>query len=136
MTDRRDTTPEAQANIRRFDIFAEWNRLQALERRRLPEPEARAYGIALAKIVAARKFFGHQPDQVREWKRQARKNEVHEDWWEHLGSSEEFEKKIVRRMGRDFYTHVFQPAVRRAWDEGRTYEEIRDALRAEWNRVG
>jgi hypothetical protein len=37
-------------------------------------------------------------------------------------------------MGKTFYRRVFQPAVRRAWREGKKYEEIRDTLRGEWNR--
>jgi hypothetical protein len=36
-------------------------------------------------------------------------------------------------MGKTFYRRVFQPALRRAWREGKKYEEIRDQLRAEWN---
>jgi hypothetical protein len=33
---------------------------------------------------------------------------VDEPWWEHLGSGEEFEQKIIERMGRDFYAKIFQ----------------------------
>lgn len=125
--------PQPKAEIRRFDIFAEWNRLKARRRLRLPEAAARAYGLAVAKVVAARKFYGYRPEQVSEWKRRARKDDVAEAWWEHLGSDEEFEEKIAGRMGKTFYRRVFQPAVRRAWDGGQTYEQIRDRLRAQWN---
>lgn len=127
------TTSAPKAEIRRFDIFAEWNRLKARDRFRLPEADARAYGLAVAKIVAARKFYGYRPEQMSEWKRRARKDDVGEAWWEHLGSNQEFEQKIIERMGRTFYTRVFQRAVRRAWDEGKKYEQIRDALREAWN---
>jgi hypothetical protein len=125
--------PEPRAEIRRFDIFAEWNRLKARERLRLREADARAYGLAVAKVVAARKFYGYKPEQVREWKRHARQGDVSEAWWKHLGSSQEFETKIIERMGKTFYRRTFQPAIRRAWREGKRYEQIRDQLRDLWN---
>ena len=127
------TQPAPRVQIRRFDIFAEWNRLKARTRHKMPEADARAYGLAVAKVVAARKFHGAQPEQVRDWKQRAKKDEVDEPWWEHLGSSEEFERKIVGRMGAPFYHEVFQPAIQRAWDAGQSYEDIRDALRNDWN---
>jgi hypothetical protein len=128
-------TSRPRMPIRRFDIFAEWNRLKARERHHLPESEARAYGLAVAKVVAARNFSGYQPEQVREWRSLARREEASEAWWQHLGSAPEFERKIVERMGPAFYTQVFQPAVRKAWEAGKSYEEIRDLLRQDWNAV-
>lgn len=119
--------------IRRFDIFAEWNRLKARTKHNMKEGDARAYGLAVAKVVAARKLHGAAPEQTRELKRRARKDEVDEAWWEHLGSADEFEQKIVERMDREFYRQVFQPAIQQAWDDGKQYEDIRDALRSEWN---
>lgn len=59
----RDVPPRRQ--IRRFDIFAEWNRLKALERKHMGEDDARAYGLAVAKIVAARTLHGQQPARPR-----------------------------------------------------------------------
>jgi len=121
--------------IRRFDIFAEWNRLKALTRHHMGDDDARAYGLAVAKVVAARKFHGTDPEKTRELKRRARQEEVDEPWWEHLGTSAEFEQKIADRMGREFYAEVFQPAVKRAWDAGQRYEDIRDTLRKDWNEA-
>src|SRR5581483_7234436 len=123
------------ANIRRFDIFAEWSRLTAREKHHLPEAKARAYGLAVAKVVAARKFSGYEPHQVRDMKQRARRQDSSEPWWEPLASDEEFERKIVRRMGEPFYKEVFQPAIRQAWDAGKDYEEIRDLMRAPWNAL-
>lgn len=88
----------------------------------------------MAKIVAARKFSGAQPSQVKEWKQRARSGDTAEPWWQHLGSDEEFQRKIVQRMGSDFYRTVFQPAIRQAWDGGKHYEEIRDTLWTAWSR--
>ena len=122
------------AQIRRFDIFAEWNRLKARSRHHMSAGDARAYGLAVAKVVAARKFHGTTPDQAKELKHRARNDDVSEQWWEHLGSDDEFDEKIVRRMGKTFYHDVFQPALQRAWDADKSYEDIRDTLRKEWNK--
>jgi hypothetical protein len=127
----QDVPPRRQ--IRRFDIFAEWNRLKALERKHMDEDDARAYGLAVAKVVAARTLHGQPPEQVRDLKKKAKAEETDEPWWEHLGSSDEFERRVVARMGADFYERVLQPAVREAWDAGKHYEDIRDTLRAAWN---
>ena len=81
-------TPQMQ--IRRFDIFAEWNRLKARARDHMNEADARAYGLAVAKVVAARKFGGDKPEQERELKQRARNEDTSTPWWEHLGSSEEY----------------------------------------------
>jgi hypothetical protein len=126
-------SPAPQAEIRRFDIFAEWNRLKAHHSHHLAEADAQAYGLAVAKVVAGRKFAQSRPHQVSEWRRRARQDDVSEEWSRHLGSAPEFTAKIVERMGKTFYRRVFQPALRRAWREGQKYEAIRDQLRAEWN---
>ena len=128
-----ETARAPRLEIRRFDIFAEWNRLKARTRLKLDEQAARAYGLAVAKVVAARKLHGTAPDQTRELKRRAREDDTSEPWWEHLGSDAEFERRIVQRMGTSFYHEVFQPAVQRAWEAGQSYEDIRDSLRADWN---
>jgi hypothetical protein len=124
-------TPRLQ--IRRFDIFAEWNRIKAQKRHKMKAADARAYGLAVAKVVAARKFHGTAPEETRELKRKARKDELDEPWWEHLGSDDEFKQKIVERMGHEFYAEIFRPAVQKAWDDGKKYEDIRDDLRKAWN---
>jgi hypothetical protein len=122
-----------RAQIRRFDIFAEWNRLKAHNKHHMSAANARAYGLAVAKVVASRKFHGTAPEQASDLKHRARNDDVSEPWWEHLGSDEEFKEKIVERMGQPFYRDVFQPAIQHAWDAKKSYEDIRDALRAEWN---
>ena len=62
------TTRAPQAEIRRFDVFAEWNRLKARHHHHWPEPQAQAYGLAVAKVVAARKFAGPRSQQISEWR--------------------------------------------------------------------
>lgn len=127
----KELAPRLQ--IRRFDIFAEWNRLKARTKHRMGEANARSYGLAVAKVVASRSRYGTSPEQTRDLKRRARQEEVDEPWWEHLGSSAEFEQKIIGRMGQAFYAEVFQPAIQQAWDAGKRYEDIRDTLRNQWN---
>ena len=36
------------------------------------------------------------------------------------------------RMGEDFYTEVFAPAIEQAKQAGQTYEAMRDSIRREW----
>ena len=131
-----------QAPIRRFDVFAEVNRLNALAEGR-PEDEARGYGIWLAKVVAGRRFGrkGDGPEQAdrrptgRDDDR-ADREPGGEPRFKHAGdelqTDETFEREIVARMGRDFYREVFAPAVRAAVDGGQRYEQFRDSIRAGW----
>ena len=128
--------PERQ--IRRFDIFAEWNRLRARERMKLPEADARLYGLAVAKVVAGRgggpaPQGAHSKEHATSLKSRARQDDASDQWWRDFGTDIEYEDKIIHRMGERFYKQVFQPAIRAAWDDGQQYEDIRDSLRGAWN---
>jgi hypothetical protein len=57
--------PAPQMQIRRFDIFAEWNRLKGRTRKHMKEADARAYGLAVAKVVASRKLHGTERSRPR-----------------------------------------------------------------------
>ena len=130
--------PRPERQIRRFDIFAEWNRLRARERLKLPEAQARVYGLAVAKVVAGR-GGGPGPqvkpskEQMQSYKKRARTEDASDAWWQDFGTEEEWDDKIIHRMGERFYQQVFQPAIQEAWEEGQDYEDIRDSLREEWN---
>ena len=39
------------------------------------------------------------------------------------------------RMGREFYADVLRPAIEAARAAGKSYEDIRDAIRADWKPV-
>lgn len=132
----RDVRPR-QA-IRRFDVFAEVNRLKALDEGR-PEDEAKGYGIWLAKVVAGRRFGRKGDGGDRPPERPAREDGARsrpEDKFRHAGdelqTDETFEREIVERMGRDFYACVFAPAIRAAVEGGQRYEQFRDAIRSGW----
>src|SRR5919107_5436077 len=60
-TKETDMTEEAEIRplqpIRRFDVFAETKRLEALAHGE-PDDVAKGYGIRIAKIVASRRFGG------------------------------------------------------------------------------
>jgi len=121
--------------VRRFDVFAEVNRLDALAEGRA-EDEAKGHGIWLAKVVAGR--------------RGGRKAETHRpvpgnaprpagdplDRFKHAGNDlqtdETFDREIIERMGEEFNDQVFAPAVQRAIERGEKYETFRDTIRAEW----
>jgi hypothetical protein len=94
---------------------------------------AKGYGLWIAKVVAARKFgrlkTGERPSPEEARARRQRK-------WHVLGGERQtdrlFDHEIVERMGTDFYNQVFAPAIRRAREQGETYESIRDRIRRRW----
>jgi len=123
-----------QAPIRRYDVFAEYNRIKAEREFGFPEDEAKAYGLAVAKVVAARKFFGHRT-KYRGATRAYLEGKTTEKWWRKLATPEEFDEKIIRKMGEEFYKKVFRPTLEKLYSEGKDYMEIRDSVREEWNKL-
>ncbi len=123
--------PKPQAAIRRFDIFAEYNRLEAMKKKGMRAAEARGYGLWLAKLVASRR--GRPKD---DGDGQGRQREHKPGQWRTLDDKPQtdklFDKEIVGRMGRAFYRGVFAPAIKDARARGLSYEAIRDSLRAGW----
>jgi len=133
-----------RAPIRRFDVFAEYNRQKAIADG-VPPDEAEGYGLWVAKVVASRSFGGsissQPPSKVRE---QAHAREAQgapetaeprPKWHALKGepqTDELFQDQIVKRMGREFYETVFAPAIAKALSEGRTYNAIRDTIRKDW----
>ena len=124
--------------IRRFDVFAEVNRIEALAAGR-PEDEAKGHGIWLAKVVAGRRF-GRKADKPERQRPRQEGEEAAGDRpagkFKHAGdelqTDETFDREIVDRMGPEFYERVFAPAIQAALDRGQTYEQIRDTIRAGW----
>ncbi len=129
-----------KAPIRRFDVFAEYNRIKAIKEDKMTQAKAKGYGLWVAKVVAAQKF-GRLPRPTRE-EREKQKAKTPEEkekekkaWHELSGvvqTDKLFDQEIVNRMGKQFYDKVFKPAVDQAYEEGKTYVEIRDSLRKEW----
>jgi hypothetical protein len=124
-------------SIRRFDVFAEVSRLEALEDGR-SEAEAKGHGIWLAKVVAARRFGakadreGAAPGKAAERKRAPEREDGFKGVGGELQTDETFDSEIIDRMGGRFYDEVFAPAVRDAIKSGKKYEDIRDTIRADW----
>ncbi len=129
--------------IRRFDIFAEYNRLKAREKG-LDEPHAKGYGIWVAKVVASgggRRSSGtragsqHETSTGAEADAEQREAPGKQEWHELSGEPQTdalFDHEIIQRMGADFYNKVFSPAIAEAVHQGRSYESIRDTLRKNW----
>lgn len=139
MTETRSNqgAPAPRKAIRRFDVFAEVNRLEALAEGR-PEDEAKGHGIWLAKVVAGRRF-GRTGDGERERARprisdgpDRRATPDFRSAGGELQTDETFDTEIVERMGRSFYEGVFAPAIRAAVEAGEKYERFRDTIRADW----
>ena len=78
-----------KAPIRRFDVFAEYNRQKALAKGQ-PSDEAAGYGLWVAKIVAARKFrrerSGDAEDKNKGERRQDEREELIDGKWHALRS--------------------------------------------------
>ncbi|HEX6544643.1 MAG TPA: hypothetical protein VF040_22995 [Ktedonobacterales bacterium] len=137
------TTLQPRRSIRRFDIFAEYNRLKGLDKG-MDEPHAKGYGLWVAKVVASggRRAGSHRteppgPEAREDGERHedARKASTEQEWHELGGEPQTdalFEREIVQRMGTDFYVQVFAPAIAQAVGQGRSYESIRDTLRKAW----
>ena len=123
--------------IRRFDVFAEVNRLEALQEDR-PADEAKGYGIWLAKVVAGRRFGAkkgdHDGSRARpEGERQERAADAKfKSAGGELQTDQTFDHEIVERMGEAFYDEVFAPAIAGAVGRGEKYEQFRDTIRANW----
>ncbi|MGH7724911.1 MAG: hypothetical protein ACREOU_05730 [Candidatus Eiseniibacteriota bacterium] len=126
-----------KAPIRRFDVFAEYNRLKAIAEEGLSDRVAKGHGLWMAKIVAARKFSraagGAAP--VEHGLEKKTRGPGPNEW--HVLSDEPqtdelFDKQIVDRMGRAFYRRVFAPAIRAAYERGESYVAIRDVIRGAW----
>ena len=133
-----------RATVRRFDVFAEVNRLKALREGR-PEDEAKGYGVWLAKVVAGRRFGrsltptaprdGHDRGAPGQADGRAEEEEPKfKSVGGELQTDATFDKEIVQRMGEPFYQEVFSPAIRAAVEQGKKYEEIRDSIRTAWNQ--
>ena len=101
--------------IRRFDVFAEVSRLEALEKGR-PEDVAKGHGIWLAKVVAARRY-GQKADRdgapakSSDRKRAAEEDDGFKAVGGELQTDAVFDKEIIGRMGPGFYDAVFAPAI-------------------------
>ena len=129
-----------RAPVRRFDVFAEYNRIKARKEEHMSAAKAKGYGLWLAKVVAAQKF-GRMPkpkpeEKGKEKEKEKSSEERAKTEWLSLSDIPQtdklFDREIVSRMGKEFYDKVFSPAITKAFEEGKEYREIRDAIRAEW----
>ena len=129
---RSDSNLHPAKAIRRFDVFAEYTRLERRDQD-YPDDAARGYGIWLAKVVASRTF---NPKTGESKSSSGRKKPAPEPRFraigEELQTDETFAHEIVDRMGSEFYAEVFAPAIAEARDREETYEDIRDSIRKDW----
>ena len=127
---RSVSIPRPKAAIRRFDVFAEYKRLEAIEGGMAPD-RAKGHGLWMAKIVAARKF-----GRTSATEKHGSSQETPAGKWHVLGeerqTDERFDHEIVERMGRGFYRRVFAPAIREAFRDGKDYVTVRDSIRVAW----
>ena len=129
--------------IRRFDVFAETKRLEALAHGE-PDDVAKGYGIRIAKIVASRRFGGTPKKDHAKKKSASEREPSTGDRFRgegdarfraldgELQTDETFDHDIIDRMGATFYDDVFVPAIAEAISDGKDYTAIRDSIRKEW----
>jgi hypothetical protein len=126
--------------IRRFDVFAEYNRQEALAKG-MPEDEAAGYGLWVAKVVASGGGRGRSPfspaaPRVGNDRPAEQPAGEAGEKWRSLGGEPQtdalFEREIVARMGREFYETVFVPAITEALRQRKSYQAIRDTIRRDW----
>jgi len=127
--------PKPKQAIRRFDVFAEYNKLKSVHEGR-PLEEAKGYGLWLAKVVASRRYgAGSQRKSPQTRERSSAEGETpaeHERFRSLEGvpqTDELFDREIVARMGDRFYHEVFAPAIADHFSHGHRYEDIRDIVR-------
>jgi hypothetical protein len=124
-----------KAGIRRFDVFAEYTRLEKLQEG-LPADQAKGYGIWLAKVVAARKFGRIKPHKGKAVHAGPEETAEPTARFRSLSGVEQtddvFDHDIIRRMGERFYEDVFAPTIQDAFRQGKTYKQIRDSIRKPW----
>lgn len=135
----QDSNPKPRMPIRRFDVFAEYQRLKGLEEG-LDEAHAEGYGVWVAKVVASgggRRAGATKAAPAGRREADEREEQPEAQGWRTLGdepqTDETFQHEIVRRMGPDFYIRVFTPAIAESFQQGKHYEEIRDAVRKDWS---
>jgi hypothetical protein len=125
-TDSEDPELHPNKAIRRFDVFAEYTRLERLAKG-YSAVEAKGYGIWLAKVVASRKA-GAKPSGKHHEGPEPKFRSIGEE----LQTDETFDHDIIDRMGKSFYQKVFAPAIAAAKNDGARYEDIRDPIRTDW----
>lgn len=130
------TETKPKQSIRRFDVFAEFQRVKALHQK-MPPDEAKGYGIWLAKVVAARKFSTARVKELKETpSHKGEREELVDNKWRTLDNKPQtdalFDKEIIQRMGPEFYASVFSPAIEEAFASGKDYMDIRDTIRKGW----
>lgn len=136
VTRERARIPDA--TIRRFDIFAEYQRVKA-ERSGLRHDQAKGYALWLAKVVAARRFARTEEVAVKmtELLKHGRERlRAGAEYLELAGepqTAELYDRQIVERMGEEFYREVFAPEIANAVANRLGYEQIRDSMRVPWN---
>lgn len=124
------STIRPHARVRRFDVFAEYSRLEGLDEG-MSAAKAKGYGLWLAKVVAAQKFGRLSRPTGEKKKAEGRPKKWHELSGEPQ-TDKLFDKEIVDRLGKRFYASVFSPTIKKAHAAGESYEEIRDAIRRDW----
>lgn len=138
MAVRREEQVKPNKPIRRFDVFAEYNRVKN-EQKGMDPDRAKGYAIWLARVIAARKFARTPEGKARMNEKLAEGSELIKKGAKYLEfggepqTGETFDRLVVHRMGEEFYRREFSPAIAKAIENHKSYEKIRDSIREQWS---
>jgi hypothetical protein len=127
----RDQALHPEKAIRRFDVFAEYTRLERLDKGDAKDV-AKGYGIWLAKVVASRSRRTKDDGDSSSVKKKPGPAPKFRSIGDEEQTDRTFDHDIIDRMGDEFYEQVFSPAIEQARADGKSYENIRDAIRKDW----
>ena len=106
-------------SIGKFDILATYTYAKALAGR-LSEAEAKERGT-VAAIMAAKARVGHGGDHETEKEAAEKKKKT-------TITAESFDRQVADKMG-GFFGEVFLPALTRLAEAGRSYEDVKRAVK-------
>lgn len=102
----------------------------------MPDDLAKGRAVWAAKVVAGRRYGAAPPPRSSDAGAQRPTTAHDEEGFRSVGgelqTDETFDREIVNRMGPEFYTQVFHPAIEDAVEAGKRYEDIRDSIRKAW----
>lgn len=121
-----------KAAIRRFGVFAEYNRQQAIKDG-MPADKPRPTDSGLRKS-SPRVAMGRAKPAESVGKR--KQSQVCHGKWRRLNGKSQtaklFDRESMSRMGRAFYSAVFVPAIRKSIANHERYTDMRDRIRKDW----
>jgi len=112
--------------IGKWDIISEYNRIDWVKKGN-SEEEAKIHGIVIAIIgYKARTGKERQPYKFETKGKEKGVSVTHRNK-EKFVTAQEFDK-IVKKMGENYYSKVFSPAIEHLYEQGYSYDDVKKAV--------